>query len=50
MNDFDRKEFNFDPKTINWNQYIKNYYFGVRKFILKERNLSSAVGSEMIKR
>ncbi|KAL7013338.1 hypothetical protein ACKWTF_015342 [Chironomus riparius] len=41
MSETDKKEFNFDPKTINWKQYLQDYYFGMRKFIVKETDIKS---------
>ncbi|XP_070505179.1 putative fatty acyl-CoA reductase CG5065 [Chironomus tepperi] len=41
MSDADKKEFNFDPRTINWKQYMQDYYFGMRKFIVKEKDMKS---------
>ncbi|KAK2719282.1 hypothetical protein QYM36_004931, partial [Artemia franciscana] len=36
MSDTDRAIFNFDSRTIDWNDYLCTYYLGVRKFILKD--------------
>ncbi|XP_070505165.1 putative fatty acyl-CoA reductase CG5065 [Chironomus tepperi] len=41
MSEADKKEFNFDPRTINWKQYMQDYYFGMRKFIVKEKDMKS---------
>lgn len=32
----DKKTFPFDPRTINWSQYMENYCLGAKRFILKE--------------
>lgn len=40
MSEEERKEFGFDVRSIDWNDYIKGVHFpGVRKHVLKERNL-----------
>jgi len=36
MSETDKKLFNFDVKTINWEDYMNNFYLGIRKFLLKE--------------
>lgn len=41
MTENDKKMFNFDPMSINWKKYMENYYFGIKKFVVKEKNLSS---------
>ena len=46
MNKSDQKDFNFDPRTINWKSYIESYHFGVRKFIFNDKS----VGSESAQR
>lgn len=38
MTQNDQKTFNFDPKNINWKTYMENYYFGMKKFVLKDTN------------
>ncbi|XP_076471448.1 fatty acyl-CoA reductase 1-like [Babylonia areolata] len=32
----DRKTFPFDPRSINWSEYMENYCLGAKRFILKE--------------
>ena len=41
MSESDKKIYNFDPMTISWKKYMENYYFGIKKFVLKESSLSS---------
>ena len=38
MSETDRKVFNFDIRTINWNNYCESFWLGVRRHILKERD------------
>ena len=40
----DGELFNIDIRTMNWDDYLKNYMLGIRKFILKDdlRTLSDA--------
>jgi len=42
MNESDKKIYNFDPMTINWRKYMENYYFGIKKLVVKEKSLSSS--------
>ena len=32
----DRRVFQFDVRTIDWDQYLENYVLGTRHFILKD--------------
>lgn len=32
----DGDEFRLDIKTLNWDDYIRQYMFGIRKYILKD--------------
>lgn len=32
----DRETFPFDPRTINWEEYMKIYCDGVRKYLLRK--------------
>lgn len=50
MNSNDKKVFNFDPKTINWKTYMKDYYGGIKKFLMKEQNVDPAVVKAKITR
>ncbi|XP_065557302.1 putative fatty acyl-CoA reductase CG5065 isoform X2 [Artemia franciscana] len=36
MNAIDRAIFNFDSRTIDWDEYLCTYYLGIRKFVLKD--------------
>ena len=36
MTDFDKQEFHFDVKNIDWTIYLRNYCIGVKKYLLKE--------------
>lgn len=36
MSPTDRKEFCFDMRELEWNDYLKDFYFGVRRYLLKE--------------
>ncbi|KAL7013337.1 hypothetical protein ACKWTF_015341 [Chironomus riparius] len=50
MNENDKKVFNFDPMTINWRKYMENYYFGIKKFVVKEKNLISPTAVNRLRR
>ena len=43
MNESDTKNFNFDPRTINWKTYVEDHYFGIKKYLLKEPQKDAAV-------
>lgn len=32
----DGDEFHVDVSTMNWDEYIKQYMFGIRKYVLKD--------------
>jgi fatty acyl-CoA reductase len=32
----DKATFNVDVSQMDWNQYVKNYMFGIRTFLLKD--------------
>ncbi|XP_060074421.1 fatty acyl-CoA reductase 1-like [Ylistrum balloti] len=32
----DKKDFNFDPKMINWAEYMEAYCLGTKRFVMKE--------------
>jgi len=32
----DKTTFDVDVSQMDWNQYVKNYMFGIRRFILKD--------------
>ena len=36
LTDTDREIFNFDMRQIQWRTYMRNYVFGVRKYVFKE--------------
>ncbi|KAK2727218.1 hypothetical protein QYM36_007899 [Artemia franciscana] len=36
LNNYDKQLFNFDPRTIDWKDYLCAYYLGIRRFILKD--------------
>ncbi|KAK7486341.1 hypothetical protein BaRGS_00022389 [Batillaria attramentaria] len=36
MSTEDKKTFSFDPRTIDWSQYMENYCLGAKQFVLKE--------------
>lgn len=36
MSHEDQKTFNFDPKTIDWHEYMKHFAMGTRRYILKD--------------
>jgi len=37
LNEEDQKNFNFEPTTFDWTEYMKIYCRGARKFILREK-------------
>lgn len=34
----DGAEFRMDISTMNWDEYIRNYMLGIRKYVLKDDN------------
>ena len=36
MNEIDKNKFNFDMKTVQWPQYLRNYTKGLKTYLLKE--------------
>lgn len=36
LNEVDRKNFNFDMKSLNWDKYFDTYYVALREILLKE--------------
>jgi len=36
LSELDRRIFNFDVRTIDWDQYMENYVLGTRQYILKD--------------
>lgn len=46
----DQHEFNCDVKRLDWDTYLKNYVFGIRKHILKDDLSSMDSARKMIKR
>lgn len=46
----DGNEFNCDVSTLDWNEYLKNYMLGIRKYILKDDLESLEVARKTIKR
>lgn len=32
----DGRDFNCDIRVMNWDSYIENYMFGIRKYVLKD--------------
>ncbi|XP_017781377.1 PREDICTED: putative fatty acyl-CoA reductase CG5065 [Nicrophorus vespilloides] len=36
LSEADRREFNFDASQIDWDEFIKHYVLGIRRFIFKE--------------
>ena len=39
LTDDDLQIFNFDVRRIEWNDYVKNYVLGIRRYVFKEENM-----------
>ncbi|XP_070490166.1 putative fatty acyl-CoA reductase CG5065 [Chironomus tepperi] len=50
MEDSPNEEFYFDLRSMDWKTYHHDFYFGIRKFILKEHNLDSVRGKKKLTR
>jgi hypothetical protein len=50
MSTIDKRHFNFDPKTINWKQYMEECYLGIRKYSLKEQSYNQAAARARLAR
>ncbi|KAG5670819.1 hypothetical protein PVAND_001057 [Polypedilum vanderplanki] len=48
MNPNDVKEFDFDVRKINWNQYIEDYFLGARKYLWNSTSTDFAAGRKKI--
>lgn len=46
----DRKEFNFDVKEIDWNDYMENYIIGTKVYALKENIANLPVARKHLRR
>lgn len=46
----DGEEFRLDIKTMNWDDYIRQYMFGIRKYVLKDDLDSLPAARRTIKR
>ncbi len=40
MSERDRHVFNFDVRQIDWKTYIQDYMLGLRRYILKEKDVT----------
>lgn len=50
LNEFDKREFNFDIRSIDWSVYFEIYVLGVRQFLLKEKPETLPEARRKIKR
>ncbi|CAG2111225.1 unnamed protein product, partial [Medioppia subpectinata] len=50
MSETDRRIFGFDIREIEWKKYIENYWFGCRRFILKETDEDMRKAKRIYKR
>lgn len=50
MNDEDKRLFDCDIRSLDWNEYFVNYIIGVRKFLLKEPMSTLAKARKNLKR
>lgn len=46
----DGNDFNCDIRVMNWDQYIENYMFGIRKYVLKDGLESMANARKSLRR
>ena len=50
LNEFDKREFNLDIRSIDWSVYFEIYVLGVRQFLLKEKPETLPEARRKIKR
>lgn len=50
MSETDKKQFNVDPRTINWKQYMHDYYMGIKKYSLKENTVDLSLAKSRLAR
>uniref|UniRef100_A0A1B0GK99 Fatty acyl-CoA reductase C-terminal domain-containing protein n=2 Tax=Lutzomyia longipalpis TaxID=7200 RepID=A0A1B0GK99_LUTLO len=50
MDDRDKEIFNFDCMTIDWHEYIRNYIYGVRTYLLNEPPSTLPQARKLLKR
>jgi hypothetical protein len=48
MSKADQKVFNFNPKSFNWQTYIDDFYFGIRKFMFNDKSVGTAAGRKRL--
>lgn len=46
----DGNDFNCDVRAINWDSYIENYLFGIRKYVLEDGLESMANARKKLKK
>lgn len=46
----DGSDFNCDVRVMNWDSYIENYMFGIRKYVLKDGLESMVSARKSLKR
>ena len=50
LNEFDKREFNLDIRSIDWSVYFEIYVLGVRQSLLKEKPETLPEARRKIKR
>lgn len=50
MDDRDKEIFNFNCMTLDWHEYIKNYIYGVRTYLLQEPPSTLPQARKLLKR
>ncbi|RZF39187.1 hypothetical protein LSTR_LSTR014673 [Laodelphax striatellus] len=50
MDEYDRKEFETNVKKVQWDDYVKNYMIGIRKYVLKDSNSTLPSAKQKLKR
>jgi len=50
MHEQDKKEFGFDIRDLNWDQYIKDYCMGTKQYLFNEDLTNIPIARRQIKR
>lgn len=50
MHEEDKKEFGFDIRDLNWDQYIKDYCMGTKQYLFNEDPTNIPIARRQIKR
>lgn len=50
LSQIDRGIFNFNIKEINWPKHLEDYWFGIRKYVLKDKMTGAQHGTTSVAR